>query len=159
MGIKIGKGFILQRVPGWGASAWEKALFTILVTAILGTLVMLAYVVAVPRAEEFTEFYILGLEGKAADYPERLAVGEEGKVIVGIVNHEGEEVNYRLEVRVDGEKKRNLEPIVLNNEQKWEEIVDFTVEKAGDKQKVEFLLYKLGQIEVYHSLYLRIDVK
>lgn len=148
-----------QKVLGWGGSAWDKALSIVLVTVILGALGMLIYVVAVPKIEEFTEFYILGLEGKAANYPQKLAVGGEGKVIVGIVNHEGEGVSYRLEVRIDGEKKRNIEPIMLNEEQKWEEIVAFTVDKAGDNQKVEFLLYKLGQTEVYDSLHLWIDVE
>lgn len=153
------KGLILRRVPSWGGDTWDKVLSTILLMAILGALGMLTYVVAVPRIGQFTEFYILGLEGKASDYPKTLVVGDEGKVIVGIVNHEGEEVSYRLEVRVGNENKSNIEPIVLNNEQKWEEIVGFPVDKAGDKQKVEFLLYKLGQIEVYHSLHLWIGVR
>jgi len=159
LGIKIGKEFILRRVPGWGESAWDKVLSIVLVTAILGALGMLVYVIAVPNIEEFTEFYILGPDKKAANYPQRLAAGEEGKVTVGIVNHEGEEVSYRLEVRVGSEKKRNVEPIMLNTEQKWEEIVGFTVDDAGDRQKVEFLLYKLGQMEVYDSLHLWIDVE
>jgi len=158
--IKVGKEFILRKVPGLGGEAWDKVLSIVLVAAILGGLGMLIYIVAVPKViGEFTEFYILGLEGKASNYPQRLAVGDEGKVIVGIVNHEGEEVSYRLEVRIDGEQKRNIEPIVLNDGQKWEEIVAFTVDKTGDKQKVEFLLYKLGQTEVYDSAHLRIDVE
>ncbi len=41
--------------------------------------------------ERFTEFYILGLEGKADNYPDELTVGEEGRVILGIVNHEHED--------------------------------------------------------------------
>ena len=154
------KELILRKVPSWGGGAWDRALSIVLIIAILGFLGMLIYVVAVPKTiGEFTEFYILGLEDKAADYPLTLAVGDEGKVIVGIVNHEGEEVSYRLEVRIDGEKKGNIEPIVLSDEQKWEEIVTFTVDKVGHKQKVEFLLYKLGQTEAYDSLYLPIDVE
>ena len=160
MRIKVGKEFILRKVPGLGGEAWGKVLSIVLVTAILGALGMLIYIVTVPKViGEFTEFYILGLGGKATDYPQRLAVGDEGKVIMGIVNHEGEEVSYRLEVRIDGEQKRNIEPIVLNDGQKWEEIVTFTVDKTGDKQKVEFLLYKLGQTEVYDSAHLWIDVE
>jgi len=151
---------MLRKLPSWGGGTWDKVLSIVLVAAILGALGMLIYVVAVPKIiGEFTEFYILGSEGKATNYPQRLAVGDEGKVIVGIVNHEGKEVSYQLEVRIDGEQKRNLEPIVLNNGQKWEEIVAFTVDKQGEEQKVEFLLYKLGQTEVYDSLRLQIDVE
>ena len=68
-----------------GGEAWDKVLSIVLVTAILGALGMLIYVVAVPKTiGEFTEFYILGLGGKATDYPQRLVVGDEGKVITGI---------------------------------------------------------------------------
>jgi len=38
--------------------------------------------------EPFTEFYILGPEGKADNYPTDYVLGENGTVIVGIVNHE-----------------------------------------------------------------------
>ncbi len=95
MRLKVGKEFILRKVLGWGGGTWDKVLSIVLVTAILGALGMLIYVVTVPKImAEFTEFYILGLEGKTTDYPQRLAVGDEGKVIMGIVNHEGEEVSH-----------------------------------------------------------------
>ena len=70
---------------------WDKALSIILVIVILGALGALGYAIARPHAgERFTEFYIEGLKGKAADYPEELVVGGEGKVIVGIINREQE---------------------------------------------------------------------
>lgn len=50
--------------------------------SILGAIGTLAYVIITPKAgERFTEFYILGLEGKADNYPDELTVGEEGRVI------------------------------------------------------------------------------
>jgi uncharacterized membrane protein len=151
---------MLREEGGWGKGAWDKVLSFILIAALLGALGMLGYIIAVPKIlEEFTEFYLLGLEGKAADYPQRVAVGEEAKVIVGIVNHEGKEVSYRLEVRIDGEKEKSIEPIALGDGQKWEEIVAFRLDKRGEKQKVEFLLYKQGQTEASHSLHLWIDVE
>src|SRR5712692_9394248 len=39
--------------------------------------------------EPFTEFYVLGPGGKAEGYPRRLLVGEPGRVILGVINHEG----------------------------------------------------------------------
>jgi uncharacterized membrane protein len=63
---------------------WSRVPSIILVLAIVGALGMLGYAIASPKAgEKFTEFYILGLDGKAIDYPEELIVGEEGKVKVG----------------------------------------------------------------------------
>jgi len=73
-------------------------------------------------------------------------VGEEGKVIVGIIN--------RVEVAIDGVKNNEVGPVALDHNGEWEEIVGFTPGRAGDNQKVEFLLYKQGQNEVYQRLHL-----
>ncbi|GAI18944.1 unnamed protein product, partial [marine sediment metagenome] len=58
------------KAPGWGRGALDRILSIILVVAVLGALGMLGYVIAAPKVgEKFTEFYILGLSGKATDYP------------------------------------------------------------------------------------------
>lgn len=135
-------------VPGWGGSAWDKVLSVVLAVAILGALGTLGYAIAAPKVgERFAEFYILGTEGKAADYPRELKVGEEAEVIVGIVNHEYETVSYRVEVRVEGVGNDEVGPVVLENEQKWEGTVSFAPDKAGGNQKVEFILYKNMETE------------
>lgn len=147
------------RLPDWGGSALDKALSIVLVIAILGALGTLGYVIATPKVgERFTEFYILGTEGEAAYYPKELVVGEEGKVVVGIVNREHERVSYRVEVTVNGVKNTEMGSVVLEHEEKWEEEVSFVLRTVGENQKVEFLLYKQGQTEVYQSLYLWVDV-
>ena len=121
---------------------------------------MLGYVIATPVAgEKFTEFYILGLQGKATDYPTELKVGEEGKVIVGIVNREQENVTYRVKVRIDGVEISETEPIILEHGDKSERIISFTPTKAGERHKVEFLLYKDGEDEpCLEPLHLWLDV-
>lgn len=132
----------------------------ILALTILGTLGTLGYVIASPRVEEkFTEFYVLGLGGKAIDYPEELMVGEEGKVIVGIINREHETVTYRVEVTIDEVRNSEVRSVTLDHDGKGEEIIGFTPDKVGDKQKVEFLLYRQGQNEVYRRLHLWVDVR
>jgi len=147
-------------VPGWGGGIWDKTLSVILVISILGALGMLGYVIAKPKVgERFTEFYILGREGKAIDYPEELVVGEEGKVIVGIINQEHETVSYRVEVRINGMKSNEVGPIVLEHEEERELEVSFVPQVSGDNQKVEFLLYKQGQTEACQSLHLWVEVK
>ena len=125
----------------------------------LGALGVLCYILAAPPVgERFTEFYVLGMEGMAVDYPVKLVVGKEGRVIMGIVNHEHEPVSYRVEVMVNGEKNNNVGPVLLGHEEKWEEEVGFTIETAGEKQKVEFFLYKQGQTDVYRALHLWVEV-
>jgi len=139
---------------------WDRVLSIILVITIMGALGALGYAIATPRAgEKFTEFYVLGLEGEAIDYARELRVGEEGKVIVGIINREQETVNYRVEVRMDGVRDNETGQLELEPDEKWEEIVSFTPDRAGDSQKVEFLLYKNGESEPYLKLHLWVNVK
>jgi len=148
-------------MPGWSEGVWGKVLTITVVVAILATLGTLGYVIATPKVgETFTEFYILGQDGKAANYPKELKVGEKGEVIVGIVNHEGKEVSYRVEVVAGSQESTEVGPVVLVDEQKWEGEVSFVPEVAGENQKVEFLLYKDGEVEpCLEPLHLWVDVK
>ena len=144
---------------GWSSSVWGKVLPIVLGIVTLGTLGVLGYVIATPKAgERFTEFYILNLNSEAKDYPKESIVGEEESVIVGIVNHEGETVIYRVEIKIDGVKDSEVGPISLVDEQSWETVTSFTPTTAGDNQKIEFLLYKNEEVTPHlEPLYLRIN--
>jgi len=138
------------RMPRWGGGNWDKALSVILVFAILGALGTVGYVIVKPKVgERFTEFYILGMEGKAVDYPKELVVGEEVRVIVGIINHEHETVSYQVAVRIDEVENSEIGPVVLEHNEKWEGEISFVPEVGSENQKVEFLLYKDGETEPY----------
>jgi uncharacterized membrane protein len=100
----------------------------------------------------------LGPEGKAENYPTELKLGEEGKVIVGIVNHEGERVSYKVEVWIDGEDRDEI-MVELENEGKWEQEVGFVPQRAGEGQKVQFVLYKNGDPYFEEPLHLWINVE
>ncbi len=140
----------LNLAPWRGQNFVDKTLSIIVIVAILATTGVLGYVLAAPRIEErFTEFYILGSEGKAEGYPEELMVGEETKVIMGIINREHETMSYRLEIRIDGVKNSEVGTIKLEHDEKWEKTVSFTPVKRGDNQTVELLLYKNGESEPY----------
>ncbi len=77
----------------------DRALSIILLVAIVAAVGTTIFVIAVPKeGEKFTEFYILGAEGKAADYPEDLFVGRPDQVIIGIGNHEYRNVTYVTEI-------------------------------------------------------------
>jgi uncharacterized membrane protein len=113
----------------------------------------------VKSGDPFTEFYILGLSGKADDYPTDVKVNESASVILGIVNREHVAADYRVEIYIDSLINNEIGPITLVDEEKWEEVVSFTPYQAGDDQKVEFLLYKgQEQDNPYLTLRLRVDV-
>ena len=159
-GERFAISFNLTLWPWRGQNTLDKILSIVLIAAILGAIGTLGYVIAAPKVgEDFTEFYILGLEGKTTDYPKELKVGEEGKVIVRIVNHEHETVGYQVVVRIDGAKNSDIGPIVLEHDEKWERKVSFVPRTAGENQKVEFFLYKNGEAKAYlEPLRLWIDV-
>lgn len=140
-------------------STRDKALSSILGLLILATIGVIVCVSHSPPARgRFTEFYILGVEGKAEVYPEELVMGEKGRVILGIVNCEYQKMGYRVVVRIDGMQNVEIRPVVLEHEEQWEQEVSFIPAKAGDNQKVDFLLFKEGKLEPYNSLHLWVDV-
>jgi len=136
----------------------NKALTIILLIAILGAIGGIIYLVRVGEGETFTGFYVLNVAGKAYDYPVEMAVGEKETVMLGIANQEGEAATYAVEIRIDGVKTEELEPIYIENGNRWERVVSFEAMKPGAQQKVEFLLYKDAQAAVYEDVYLWIDV-
>jgi Predicted membrane protein len=150
------------KLPQWaGARALDKALSIGLIVAIVAALSCLGYVIATPKqGEEFTEFYILGPEGKAENYPKELMVGEEAKVILGIVNHEHQPTNYHVEIAINGTSNKEIHIGILALEEKWEQEVSFVPDEAGLNQKVEFWLYKDDETQpcLKEPLHLYIDV-
>jgi len=80
------------------ASRFDRALSVVLVLSIVAAVATTAYVIAVPKeGEHFTEFYILGPGGKAADYPTDFAAGSTQSLIIGVGNHEYREIPYTVE--------------------------------------------------------------
>lgn len=150
-----------MRLPGWGSTkgTWGRILSVVLVLSILGAFGVLGYALTNPNVgERYTEFYILGLDGKAGDYPNELAVGDQGEVIVGVVNHEHEAATYEIEILIDGIENNSAGPLALEHDQRWEEAVRFAPETPGANQRIEFLLYKEGQEDAYRRLQLWVDV-
>lgn len=138
----------------------DRMLFIGLILATLCAVGVIGYRITIPVPEErITEFYILNLEGNAFDYPSRLKIGEEGKVIISITNSEHEEMTYRLEVKVDGVLNNKNGDITLRHGETKQMGITFSFSHAGDNQKVEFALYRADETEpLVTTLYLWIDV-
>ena len=86
-------------------------------------------------------------------------VGEEGRVLVGIINRENITENYRVEIAINKVKYSEIGLVILEHDKEWQAISGFTPQQVGNNQKVEFLLYRQGQSEVYHRLHLWVDVR
>lgn len=137
----------------------DKILSVVLVFSILFAAGSLVYVITTPRVgEKFTEFYILGPGGKAEGYPRELKAGQEGNVILGVVNHEYGPEDYRVEIKAGDKVIKAIEPVSLNHEDKYEKPVQFSVEGQKGKNKIEFLLYRKPDSDPYRTLHLWVDV-
>lgn len=129
-------------------------LAAVLVLAVLGLIAIVVF--PIPLTTANTEFYILGANESAADYPSNLSVGEEGTVTVGITNNEHREMSYRLVVESNESTFVSREVTVPRGET-WEDEVTFSFDSSGEK-KVELLLYKGESEEVYRWVYVRVNV-
>ncbi|PKL67033.1 MAG: hypothetical protein CVV28_07895 [Methanobacteriales archaeon HGW-Methanobacteriales-1] len=140
-------------------SRLDKILSIILILSLVLAIATTAYIIVKPKeGEKFTEFYILGPNGKASDYPTNLTLGQSGKLFVGVVNHEYSTVNYKVMVTLQG-KIISTENISLKNNQKWEKDIIFTPDASGTNQKLELILYKLPDDKnAYRSLHLWVNV-
>ncbi|MCQ1535086.1 DUF1616 domain-containing protein [Methanosarcina sp. KYL-1] len=144
-------------------SKLDRALTIILIFSILLSVVTLVYVIVTPKeGEHFTEFYILGPQGKADNYPTHYMPGESGTVIIGVVNHEYRTVNYSLEVRLENRSlplPEKLRHVSLAHNVTWEKPLTITPPFEGKDMKLEFLLYNDTEKTVpYRDLHLWIDV-
>ena len=142
-----------------GESKKDKVLSIILAVSIILAISATAYVIAVPKeGEKFTEFYILGPDGKASNYPTNLTVGQTGNVTVGIVNHEYSTVNYEMIIKLNNQTINDTN-ITLSNNETWQQSFTFAPSSYGQNQELEFLLYKLPDNNtVYRSLHLWVNV-
>lgn len=149
-------------VKGWWAAQdrTNRVLYGILALALTTAFLSALAIVVLPKpGERFTEFYILGPEGLAENYPREVMVGQPVTVTVGITNREGVPAEYRVEV-VNGEHRvGQAGPIHLEPGETDERPLTFTLAEVGDDVKVEFLLYRNGGEEPYRSLRLWLKVK
>ena len=152
---RLEKSIKVPRIPGLRI---DRILTVILIISIIVAIGMTVYLIVTPKeGEKFTEFYILGMNGTADEYPTELMAGEVAGVIIGVVNHEYSNSTYLLEVKIN-ETIIGQESIRLSHNETWEEPFEFGLNETGEDQKLEFLLYTQDLDEVYRSLHLWVDV-
>jgi uncharacterized membrane protein len=76
----------------------DKILSIILIISIISAIFVTIFVIVVPKeGEKFTEFFILGENMKAADYPSKVFVENSYPLYIGVGNHEYRNVTYTIE--------------------------------------------------------------
>ncbi len=121
----------------------QKIIAGILIAAILICVAATVYLALTRQpSESFSEFYLLGKGGKAADYPDQAVVGQPVSVIIGVVNHEGRPCDYTVQIRQNDAIIKSITVGKLNDGQKWEHLVEFTLSHSKDEQRVNFFLFK-----------------
>ncbi len=147
---------IKEEFSGSSTSRVDRVLSIVLVAAVLVAVVTTVFIVVVPKeGEKFTEFYILGPKGKAADYPTEFMAGTPQTVIIGIGNHEYREITYTVETfavesRLDDATNQSTVvsatlldrfSVTVPHNQTVEQPYSFRV-MDSDTNRLEFLLFK-----------------
>ncbi len=149
-------------LPEWtGIGKLDKTLSLCLLIAIIIALGSLGYVLAKPEeGEKFTEFYILGPDGKAEGYPNQILLGDPFTIVAEIVNHEHQPTSYTVKVMLDDIAKTEVNFGTLAHEEKKGQIINFTPDSVKEKQRVDFYLYRNSEDSPYFAdpLHLYIDV-
>jgi uncharacterized membrane protein len=122
--------------------------------AVSGTLVALE-----KPADPFTEFYLLDSQGLTMDYPREVTAGTEVVFLLGIRNREGQPGEYKiLAVGGGNQALSSSDPIILADGETWQGHLTIVLDQAGDGQKVEFLLERVGSSWPYRTLRIWMNV-
>lgn len=135
----------------------ERLISIIIMIGIILGIIGIFYIMLNPNeGDNYTEFYLLGTNGKAGDYPTHLTTGETGKLTLGIVNHEYSNTSYLLKITKNNETLKE-ESFTLENNQNKSMPFEFKAETG--QYKIQFDLYKLPDTKnVYRSLFILVNV-
>lgn len=139
----------LNRMTTW-------VLAGVLALSVLGVI----YVATNPAetTDPYTEFYALGPDGNASAYPTDLTAGGSGTVVIGISNHEGTTVRYRVVVTWNGSRTTTRSVRVPDATTRE---IDLPLRAPSDpgRYRVRFLLYKSGTTDGEPYRWLRLWIR
>ena len=81
-----------------GGGTVERILSIVIILSFLIAAITTIYVITVPKErEQFTEFFILGENQTAANYPDMIMIGQNYPLFVSVGNHEFRDIDYTIE--------------------------------------------------------------
>ena len=100
-----------------GGSRVDRFLMVVITLAIITAVIVTVSMIALPKeGERFTEFFILGENKLAADYPNLITAGENYPMFIGIKNHEYRNIDYTIEtwvMRMEFDNATNTSTILM----------------------------------------------
>jgi len=138
-----------------GAGRFDRSVQLVITAVFILVILTTVSMIVVPKEEErFTEFFILG-ENRTAVYPDRISVGQNYPLNVGVGNHEHQNADYTLEtwlIRREFDNTTNtsrlitMDPgdrlaVTLAHNETFIIPYNLSVRKAT-YNRVEFLLFK-----------------
>ena len=106
----------------------------------------------------FTEFYVIGRDNLAEDFPFQIGLDQPVTVTVGVENHEGVSAQYSVQVLENETPVAELDPFELPDNGKIEKEITFELEQISENDQIKFILYRDGDIDPYRLLRLWIKV-
>ena len=149
-------------LPGWWAGLTSRQRYSYGGSLLFGCALVLWIVAGMPGLAEqapATEFYVLGAQGLAEDYPREVATGEAMQVTLGIRNNDSRPATYRVEVRSGDTPIAQLASVEVAAGQLWEQPLSYTLTQAGDDQQVDLLLFRANETHPHRWLRLWINVR
>ncbi|HEY0607709.1 MAG TPA: DUF1616 domain-containing protein [Herpetosiphonaceae bacterium] len=149
-------------LPEWWAALSSRQRLRYGGSLLFGGALLLWIVAGMPGLAEqapATEFYVLGAQGLAEDYPREVAVGQEMQVTLGIRNNDSSTAIYRVEARAGGTEIARLDPVEVAAGQTWEQPLRYTLNQVGDDQQIDLLLFRANETDPHRRLRLWINVR
>jgi uncharacterized membrane protein len=142
-----------------GLTATSRKLGKLFIAATSIGLLTGIFIFTIPRSDQyFTEFFLLGQNGRAQEYPNQVLLGESINIVVGISNQEKIAGNYRVEIQQGETSLSQTGPYFLQKGQEIQDIIQFTPQSAGNNVEIRFLLFLDSGVSPYRQLSLYLNV-
>lgn len=126
---------------------------------LLGVAAMIGILFLPSPAREFTEFYLIGEEGLAENFPRFVTIDEPITIIYNIINNERDAHQYRVEARSASSRiLATTEPITIPIGGAVEDSLRITPDEIGDNVRIDIWLYQDNNPEPYRALRLWLNV-
>jgi uncharacterized membrane protein len=156
-----------------GLSAWwvglqqgERRMLLVMAAALIFALFTAAWVFLVPSSADYmTEFYMLGPEGLAQNFPRQASMGQSITVTLAVTNRERTSMQYLVEVwqvdPLDGTHRQQVgrAPLFIvpgGETSQWDQT--WQPAWSGQDQQFEFLLYTANDPDPYRQLLLCMNI-